>query len=206
MASPSGETRECLHAVCTYTNYQRADILNKGLTSYMHELARQAFDFKSLIPQLLAGSCQELRVEAEDFNMVVVVANENDIALKPFHQGLRYMEDLAGEFKPKDALNNPEPYIEFQFQADDLLMHPHTSSQARNARDVKGSSSDMDGYSPASLYQVASYGSCSGSPFPIETSCTSTTSILWNLTSSMRELLVLHRISTRSSSIIGTPT
>ena len=69
------------------------------------------------------------------------------------------MEDVAWELKPKDSLHNPEPYIEFQFQADNLLMHPHPRSQGMIVSDVRGGKAYTNGYGPASLYQVGSYGS-----------------------------------------------
>ena len=115
-------------------------------------------DLAQVIPQLLAGLCQELCVEAKDLKLVVV-ANEGDIDLKPIKQLRDSMEDVAWEFKPKDALHNPEPYLELQFQAENLLMHPHTCAQGMIASDVRGSNAYMDACGPASLYQVGSYGS-----------------------------------------------
>ena len=41
-----------------------------------------------------------------------------------------------------------------------MLTHPHTRAQGSSACDVKGSNGYTDGSSPASLYQVGSYGSC----------------------------------------------
>ena len=40
MVTPSSQTQECLHAICTH-RAPESDILTKDLTAYTHELARR---------------------------------------------------------------------------------------------------------------------------------------------------------------------
>ena len=87
-------------------------------------------------------------MERRDFELLVV-ANEGDIDMKPLQS------ELPMEFKPLNHLNNPEPYVGFQMQTENLLLHPHTRAQGNIASDVRGSQAYADGTGPASLYLCA---------------------------------------------------
>ena len=111
-----------------------------------------------IIPQLLEGISQELGVEAKDLKLVIV-ADRGQSDTKPLGAIAQAYEGLEWEVKPMNQMRNPETYLEIQLTGDNLLVHPHTRSQASIAHDVKGSKSYADGTVPASLYQVGSYGS-----------------------------------------------
>ena len=111
-------------------------------------------DLVQVIPQLIEGVSQELGVEPKEFKLVVV-ANRDQIDPKLKSRSRSTMK-LEWQFKPADS----EPSVEIQPKGDNLLMHPHTRSQAPIACNVnKDSGQYADGSSPASLYQAGSYGS-----------------------------------------------
>ena len=104
-------------------------------------------DLTQVIPQLLESVFQELGVASAKDLKLAIVAKEGDLDLKPIQQIQCYYEGMEWEF-------HPEPYVEIQLQADNLLMYSHTCSQSAIGCDVKGSSRCTDGTVPASEVTV----------------------------------------------------
>ena len=97
--------------------------------------SRATVDLTQGTPSLL-DSMSRLGLEAKEFKFVLF-ADENQIDPKPFQHLYQQYHDLEWEFKPFNAMQNPEPYLETQLEADNLLMHPHTKCEAGTASDVK---------------------------------------------------------------------
>ena len=72
-----------------------------------------AMDLTQVTTSLLDGISQELGLEAKEFK-IVLVANKDQIDPKPFQHLFQQHHDSAWEFKPFNAWQNPEPYLEIQ--------------------------------------------------------------------------------------------
>ena len=89
-------------------------------------------DLTAVLPALMEGIAQEVRVDMGDLKVILVV-DETQLDVKPFQTLKEQYHQVEWDYKRLDQLHNPELYVEIRW---------------------------TQGERPVYLYQVGTYGSC----------------------------------------------